>query len=347
MLSLINWYQKNKRELPWRKTSDPYKIWLSEIILQQTRVNQGIDYYYRFIEKFPTVQDLAKASIDEVLLLWQGLGYYSRARNMYSSAKLIAENNNGNFPLTFSELKKLKGVGDYTAAAIASIVYNEAVPVLDGNVYRVLSRYYAIEVPVDIAKNKLLFLKHAENILDRRQPGIFNQAIMELGAIICTPKQPKCAECPIANKCIAFNSRTTELYPVKFKKTVQKYRFFYFFIVRCKDEVLIEKRLGKDIWEELYQFPLLESAERLEETEIATNSFLNEPTHKNLQILAISAEIKHVLSHQIIKARFIHIKTDTLKTFKTNGLIRVKIKEISDYAMPRIITRYLGMTSIL
>jgi A/G-specific adenine glycosylase len=212
------WYKQNKRELPWRRTKDPYKIWISEIILQQTRVDQGLNYYLRFIERFPNVETLAKAEEDDVLKYWQGLGYYSRARNLHYSAKYIMKELNGKFPKTFTELKKMKGVGDYTAGAIASFAYNEQVPLVDGNVYRFLSRLYAEDTPIDTTRGKKIFLELAKELLARQEAQIFNQAIMEFGALQCKPANPACIECPIQSKCLAFAKNEVDSFPVKSKK---------------------------------------------------------------------------------------------------------------------------------
>src|ERR1051325_11203457 len=254
------WYKANKRDLPWRNVRDPYLIWLSEIILQQTRVEQGLPYYFRFAEKYPTVHHLAKAKEAEVMKLWQGLGYYSRARNLHAAAKHIAFELNGKFPATFHEVLRLKGVGTYTAAAIASFAYGEAQAVVDGNVYRLLSRYFGIKAPIDSTKGKKQFLELASSLLDRKDPGTHNQAIMEFGARQCVPKNPSCGTCPLGNSCFARAKKKVNMLPVKEKKTKISERHFHYFLVRHRGYVWINHRSGKDIWKGLYDLPLIESA---------------------------------------------------------------------------------------
>lgn len=343
MNSLVEWYNKNKRDLPWRETLDPYYIWLSEIILQQTRVNQGLAYYIRFINKYPTIESLANSSSDEVFKLWQGLGYYSRARNLLLAAKQIVDEFGGKFPESFNDLMKLKGVGEYTAAAIASICFNIPVPVVDGNVYRVLSRIYAISDPINTVKSKKLFYELAKEIFDIKLPGTHNQAIMELGALICTPKNPQCTICPINKKCVAFGNNNMEKYPVKAKKSEKKTRYFYYYIFTDSRSFLIHKRDQSDIWQNLYEFPLFESPNRLTDEELLNNSLISGYINTDkVQIVKISGEIKHILTHQVIYAKFIQVKFDDVKIVRPNGFIKVSASEIQNYAMPRLITRYLG-----
>lgn len=227
---ILSWYFQEKRELPWRNSSDPYRVWISEIILQQTRIDQGTSYYNRLIGRFPTVHSLAESTEDEVLKLWQGLGYYSRARNLFAGAQQIVNIYHGRFPSQSKELKKIKGIGDYTAAAIASISFNEPVAAIDGNVYRVLSRIFGIDTPIDTTAGKKLFAELAQNIMDKKNPGDYNQAVMEFGALHCKPKQPLCNQCPFSNQCIAYGSQTIAALPVKSKKTKQRNRYFYIFI---------------------------------------------------------------------------------------------------------------------
>ena len=246
------WYAQHKRSLPWRETKAPYVVWISEIILQQTRVNQGNDYFLRFIERFPDIKSLAEASEDDVLKIWQGLGYYSRARNLYTAAKQVMEKFDGVFPSSYSDILSLKGVGEYTAAAVASIVYNLPYPVVDGNVFRVLSRLFTIETPIDSTIGKKYFNEIAQSILDEQHPGDHNQAIMEFGALVCTPKQPKCTECPLQSVCLAFEKKNVLNYPVKKGKTIQKERFFNYFHIEQNGYTYIKKRGDSDVWQNIY-----------------------------------------------------------------------------------------------
>jgi len=256
---IIDWYQDNHRKLHWRETVDPYKIWLSEVILQQTRVAQGLPYYERFIISFPTVFDLAVAPSQKVLRLWQGLGYYSRARNLHRCAKQVVEKFNGHFPNSFNELTKLPGVGDYTAAAIASIAFREPVAVVDGNVYRVLARVFGIEKDIASGEGKKYFFSLANKLIDKTRPDLFNQALMEFGALHCLPKNPKCGECIFSKSCNANQRNLQAVLPVKSKKLKIKTRYFYYFILINKNKVLLKRRTEKDIWQGLNDFYLIET----------------------------------------------------------------------------------------
>ena len=250
---LLAWNQNdNSRAVPWRGATDPYKIWLSEIMLQQTRLEQGLPYYLKFIEQYPTVHDLAQAPEEEVFLLWQGLGYYSRCRNLIYTAKFISENLKGNFPDNYKELLKLKGVGAYTAAAIASFAFGEAVPVIDGNVYRVLSRFFATATPIDTTEGKKKFQYLIQQVFDPAHPAEFNQAIMDLGATVCTPKKPDCQHCPLNKYCKAYHQVAVECFPVKSKKIIVKHRTFDYWVFIFEEKVFIKKREEKDIWQGLF-----------------------------------------------------------------------------------------------
>jgi A/G-specific adenine glycosylase len=345
--SLIKWYNIAARNLPWRETSDPYKIWLSEVVLQQTRVEQGMAYYYKFIEHYPTVFKLASAPIDDVLLLWQGLGYYSRARNLHKAARYLVGQFQGKFPEDFAELKKIPGVGNYTAAAIASLAFKLPVAVVDGNVYRVLSRVFEIAEPIDSTKGKNIFEKLANEVLDKNKPDIHNQAMMELGALICKPRAPLCDECPVSHQCGALKNRSQHYYPVKKVKGRQRERYFYYCIVTSADKIFIEKRNGNDIWKGLFQFPLIESNRMFSESEIIENingdCGLSGPGFK---VEKISGKQKHVLSHQIIYACFVHMQCPGQKNF-SEKFQAVQINELQNYAFPRLITRYLENEKIL
>src|SRR6478736_1262977 len=264
---LIKWYLQNKRDLPWRKTTDPYPIWLSEIMLQQTRVAQGMPYFLSFTTAFPTVFDLANASEEQVLKLWQGLGYYSRARNLHKTAQIVAFEMNGIFPDNYNDLLKLKGIGEYTAAAIASFSYNECVPVVDGNVFRVLSRYFDLETDIAQASAKKEFAALAFELMPKDNPAQFNQAIMEFGALQCVPKNPNCAECVFNDSCLALQKKKVNQLPVKLKKTKVRNRYFNYIIgIDEKENTIIQKRTAKGIWHNLYEFPLIET-EQVEDFE--------------------------------------------------------------------------------
>lgn len=342
---IYNWFLENKRDLPWRKTSDPYKIWISEIILQQTRVAQGINYYYRFVKEFPTVFDLANASEDNVLKLWQGLGYYTRARNLHFTAKYIVNNYNGVFPADYKTILSLKGIGNYTAAAIASIAYNLPHAAVDGNIFRVISRYYGISTPIDSEKGKIEIQKIASDLISPSNPGFHNQAFMEFGALQCTPKSPLCNSCPVNDSCYAYNLKLTELIPAKSKKIKQSTRFFYYYIIESKNSVLLEKRNGNDIWKNLYQFPLFESKKELSDTDIIK---LQTPFSgiEKANVKTVSTTVKHILTHQTIYARFIHIETENDNSNDSN-FIRVNKKDIYKFAVPKLLEQYLKKVNLL
>ncbi|MEK8178790.1 A/G-specific adenine glycosylase [Flavobacterium buctense] len=304
---LIQWYLQNKRDLPWRNTVKPYFIWLSEIMLQQTRVAQGLPYFLRFTEAFPTVFDLAKASEEDVLKLWQGLGYYSRARNLHKTAQKVAFELNGEFPKTYTELLKLKGIGEYTAAAIASFSYNESVPVVDGNVYRVLSRYFDVETDIASSGAKKEFTQLAAELLPKGQANLFNQAIMEFGALQCTPKNPDCRNCIFNDSCAALQKKKVALLPVKSKKVKVRMRHFNYLIFSDENEnTLLQKRTEKGIWQNLYEFPLLETENELIEEELLT-LMQNQQFVPN-EVLNIhwynSETTVHKLSHQHLNINF-------------------------------------------
>lgn len=335
---LLEWYGKNKRDLPWRGTKDPYLVWISEIILQQTRVAQGYNYFLRFIERFPDIMTLASADEDEVLKYWQGLGYYSRARNLLFAAKSM----NGLFPKTYPEVRQLKGVGDYTAAAICSISYNLPYAVVDGNVYRVLSRYLGVETPIDSTEGKKLFSVLANELLDRRNPGLYNQAIMDFGALQCTPSSPICVECPLADSCIAFQNKNIQAFPVKQKKTKVRNRYFYYLYIKSGNYIFLNKRTGKDIWENLFELPLIEVSNGHED-----DNLLDMPEFKSLfvpgespVVNCVKRGVKHVLSHQVIYADFYEILLPE-DSVSLSGYLKVRIDELANYAIPRLIDAFL------
>ncbi len=305
---LLQWYAKNKRDLPWRTTTEPYKVWLSEVILQQTRVNQGLNYYHRFTEKYPSVFDLADASEEEVLKLWQGLGYYSRARNMHFTAKYIVETLGGNFPKEAKELKKLKGIGEYTSAAIASFCFKEPVAVIDGNVYRVLSRIFNIATPIDSNEGVKHFKELANYYINKEQPDIYNQAIMDFGAIQCTPVNPNCNDCTFRLSCEAYNLKTISERPIKSKKIKKKTRYLYYIVPQTKNHTYISKRKKNDVWKNLYEFPLLEFSEAKTLKALINSEAWNELFNDDqIEIGSISKTIKHQLTHQTLQITFIEI----------------------------------------
>ncbi|PXY41476.1 A/G-specific adenine glycosylase [Flavobacterium cheongpyeongense] len=318
--TLINWYLQNKRDLPWRNTVNPYHIWLSEIMLQQTRVAQGMPYFLSFTQEFPTVRDLANADEEKVLKLWQGLGYYSRARNLHKTAQYVANDLNGLFPTTYNDLLKLKGVGEYTAAAIASFSYNEAVSVVDGNVFRVLSRYFDIESDIALPATKKEFTALAQELMPKDNPAIFNQAIMEFGAIQCVPKNPDCSLCVFNGSCLALKKKKVAVLPVKLKKLKVTNRFFNYLVLEdAEGKTLIQKRTSKGIWHNLYEFPLLET-DKIEGFDFVFKA-VQEGILSSQTIIAFEeypeATIIHKLSHQHLHIQFWKIKVNDVLV---NGL---------------------------
>ena len=335
---LTNWYSVNKRDLPWRNTKNPYYIWLSEIIMQQTQVKQGLPYYEAFIKQYPTVFDLANAEEIQVLKLWQGLGYYSRARNLHYSAKQIAYDLNGIFPNTYSEILKLKGIGDYTASAIASICFNEATAVVDGNVYRVLSRYFGIDTPINSTTGTKEFKKLATTLIDADNPGDYNQALMEFGATQCKPKNPYCLVCPLNESCAALQKGLVKNLPVKLKKTktVKKY-FNFLVIVLDKNKTVFEKRDKKGIWQNLYQFPLIETEEELTEEKFRSNRKIQDYfENATFEFSLYNTEtLVHKLSHQHLYTKFWIIEMKQLKKPS------IPISEIKNYPVPIVIGNFV------
>lgn len=337
---LISWYLSNKRDLPWRSSSSPYHVWLSEVILQQTKVAQGLPYYKAFVEKYPTVQDLAKASEDEILVLWQGLGYYSRARNLHASAKYIVHELKGVFPNTFKKLLELKGVGDYTASAIASICFNEPEPVVDGNVYRVLSRIFGLDTPVPSSKAHREFKELAGLLMDKEQPGTFNQALMEFGALQCIPRNPECGQCVFATKCVALQKNMVQSLPMRRNKTKVRKRYFNYFVVFSGQDLLaIRQRLEDDIWYKLYELPLLESTSALTKTQLQSaiqeSSMFTEIDLKSLQQIN-RKQIVHKLSHQHLYTKFWILDAEVVNSSF------ISINALNDYAFPRLIEEFLS-----
>lgn len=341
--TLINWYAENRRDLPWRHHPTPYQVWLSEVILQQTRVNQGRDYYLRFVEKWSTVNDLAAATEEEVLKMWQGLGYYSRARNLHQCARQVVEQHGGAFPADYDKLLKLKGVGAYTAAAIASIAFNLPYAVVDGNVYRVLSRLLDIDTPINSHEGQTLFAQTANALLNREQPGLHNQALMEFGALHCTPKNPNCLLCQLQAHCLAFGRQTVMQRPVKLQKLKVTTRYFNYLVIRIKDNIYLHKRSDNDIWRNLYDFPCIESEKTMTVEEVVSSElFLQLIEYKPFTLTKTSSVFTHKLTHRTIVAQFIEINlSQELLHIETKGLILTPERDLGNYPIPRLIDLYL------
>lgn len=331
-IQIEQWYNRHKRDLPWRQTTNPYYIWLSEIILQQTRVEQGRAYYERFVQTFPTVQDLASATEESVLLLWQGLGYYSRARNLHKAAQQIASL--GTFPSDYKDILSLPGVGPYTAAAIASFAFGLPYAVLDGNVFRVLSRYFAIETSIDSTEGKKEFTALANELLDKKRPSLYNQAIMDFGAMVCKPSGAECDGCPLSDTCLAFAQERVQQLPVKGKKMVQRVRHFsYVYVCTSKGEVLISRRESADIWKGLYQFPLIETPE-----ELPLVSLQQQLPAGRWSLL--KQGFVHQLTHQRLEVNFYKLELP----YQDGSLqgIWVRESELQNYAMPQLLVKLLA-----
>jgi A/G-specific adenine glycosylase len=343
---LLRWNkQKNTRLMPWKGEKDPYKIWLSEIILQQTRVEQGWSYYEKFIKAFPKITDLAKAKEKTVFKMWEGLGYYTRCKNLIATAKKITKDFKGKFPTTYEEIKKLKGIGPYTAAAVSSFAFNEPQAVVDGNVQRVLSRYFGISTPIDTTHGKKMYQQLAQALLDNEQPGTYNQAIMDFGAVICKPQNPLCQSCVQKKECLAFKLNMVNLLPVKEKNLIKKERRFYYFIIEYQNKLYIRKRTAKDIWENLYEFFLYEAPIPQEEEPAFPHLLKELLGTSSFTIEVISKEFRQQLTHQKISGRFITVRLkkpcDRLENFEW-----VEKKALKRFAFPRFINTYLSATSL-
>lgn len=342
---IIGWYQNHQRNLPWRTTKDPYRIWLSEIILQQTRVAQGTPYYQKFIYKYPTVYDLAAASEQEVLRLWQGLGYYSRARNLHACAKTIVNEHKGVFPDNYQLLKKLKGIGAYTAAAIASFAFNETVPVVDGNVYRVLSRVFGITEDIGSTKGQKEFRKIAEKLVPKGKANVYNQAIMEFGALQCTPQKPACLLCPVHTQCYAFQHGQQHLLPVKKKTITIKKRYFHYLVIKHNHKLMMQQRSVQDIWGGLYEFYLIEHPEKLQPVASLDDPLFNTLIQKKVPVTEIPGIYEHRLTHQRLSVKFFEADISD-KIFMDSLLQRFNfaafsIGEIKDLPKPILINKFL------
>ncbi len=333
--TLETWYLNNQRDLPWRKSSNPYFIWLSEIILQQTRIQQGLDYYLKFIDHYPTVTALANASEDAVLKDWQGLGYYSRARNLHFSAKYICNELNGVFPTTYKDLLKLKGVGDYTASAIASICFNEKTAVVDGNVYRVLARYFNIDIPINSTKGIKYFKTLAQELIQNANPRNYNQALMDFGSMVCKPQNPGCNTCPLSNSCLAKAKETISSLPVKEKKITIKHRYINFIVFDDGENTIFEKRTGNGIWKNLYQFPIVESDHLITDSELLENPIFKDDKPHSVSLFN-SQPLLHKLSHQHLHTQFWIVQQSNLNTAN-----RIKWQDIHKYATPILVHKFI------
>lgn len=343
---LLVWYQPKQRPLPWKGIDNPYFIWLSEIILQQTRVEQGLPYYLRFTQTYPTVVDLAHAPEDEVLKLWEGLGYYSRARNLHAAAKTITEVYEGIFPSTYEDIRGLKGVGEYTAAAIASFAYGLPYAVVDGNVYRVLARFFGLDEPIDTTTGKNLFRALADELLDRTQPARYNQAIMDFGATHCMPKLPLCISCLHRPRCKAYQQQRVGQLPIKSKKLQKRQRYFYYWVVTDGAQVALRKREEGDVWAGLYDFPLTELEDWAEgffvqERLLETSFWHTQLAPHQGRITHLSQRYDQVLSHQKISALFIRVEVQAGFFEEKKEWLSVERKKIKNFAFPKLVGRYL------
>lgn len=333
---IINWYLSNKRNLPWRNTKNAYFIWLSEVILQQTRVAQGINYYLKFTENYPTVEELANADEQKILADWQGLGYYSRARNLHVAAKQIRDEYAGRFPEEYTQIIKLRGIGEYTAAAIASFAFDKVHAVVDGNVYRVLSRLYDLDEAIDSSAGKKMFQALADQLIDPKRPALFNQAIMEFGAIQCVPANPDCLNCPLSEKCLAFDRKTVKERPVKNGKTKIKKRYFHFLNAQLNDKIWIQKRIDKDIWQHLWQLPLIELQEDLD------SEAVRELIHDEYKLtVRLQKQMpKHILSHQHIFSYFWEVQASDFEKISFASTQLIDLIELDQYPIARLTEKF-------
>lgn len=340
---LLEWFSVHHRDLPWRNTSNPYHIWVSEVILQQTRVNQGTDYYQRFIHIFPDIRALAEAPLDAVMKAWQGLGYYTRARNLHAGAKQVMRDFGGKLPASYSELLRIAGLGHYSAAAVASFAFNEAVPAVDGNVYRILARVFGVFTPVNSSQARREFFNLAGELIDRNCPAVFNQAIIDLGALVCTPRRPSCSTCPFTDYCYAHVNNLVGLLPVKNPKNPPRSRYFTYIMINYNGTTFVRKREGNDIWHSLYEFPLIETSEQVDTTQLVeTEAWKELMGGSTAEIIHVSNPIKHQLSHITLHARFIIVRmsnpTYALRTEYRN----ISIDSLQELSVPRLIDSYMA-----
>lgn len=338
---IIKWYKLNKRDLPWRNTTDAYTIWLSEIILQQTRVEQGLPYFNKFLENFPSIQDFAAASEIQVLKLWQGLGYYSRGRNMLFTAKQVIDLHQGVFPVHYNQLIKLKGIGEYTAAAISSFSNNEAKAVLDGNVFRVLARYFGIEEPINSTIGKKIFTELAQSLIIDQKPSLYNQAIMEFGALQCKPKSPLCSTCPLQIDCYALKNNKINLLPVKLKKVKVKERWFNYFVGINDGRILTNQRNAGDIWQQMFDFPLIETAVKVQEDDSDFMESVKSNFGEQVKISKI-VEKKHLLTHQIIYVQFFALENYMINFNQRTEIKSVLLEDFEGLPHPKVISDFIN-----
>jgi A/G-specific adenine glycosylase len=336
---LVKWYNENKRDLPWRHTTNAYIIWLSEVILQQTRVEQGLPYFNRFVEAYPTVSDFAAADETEILRLWQGLGYYSRGRNMLKTARIVQQEYGGKFPTKYDDLLKLTGIGEYTAAAIASFAANEARAVVDGNVNRVIARYFGISEPINSTTGKKIFQTTANDLLNRKNPALHNQAMMEFGAILCKPKNPACGICPVRTGCYAFTHNATTALPVKINKVKIKQRYFNYFLITDDDTILMNKRAENDIWANMYDLPMIETPAPFTPDELLIIPDVVKYFGDNIKVTAVSEFKKHVLTHQHLYIRFINLAIQPI-AIRPNWVF-IKVEKLKKAPLPKPIFIFL------
>ena len=347
-IKIIQWYGMNKRDLPWRHTIDPYRIWVSEIILQQTRVEQGLAYYQRFVERFPDIESLSNAEEEEVIKIWQGLGYYSRARNMHRSARTIHHDNQARFPASYAEIKRMHGVGDYSASAIASIVYGEPCPVIDGNVLRVIARFTGIKEAVNTTAGKKKVKEILTGLIDPVQPGEFNQAIMELGALVCKPKQPLCPGCPIRQNCYAYGNKLTTELPYLNKQKPSRSRFFHYLVIMSREGhqkyLWMNKRTGNDIWKNLYDFPLVETETELSRDDITSSDQFGKIMGTNEYIISsVTETVRHILTHRDLRVKFILLAAEN---YFHPDYLKVREIDLQKYPVPKLIENFLKKVAL-
>ncbi len=340
--TLLQWNEtENNRQMPWKGESNPYKIWISEIILQQTRVQQGMDYYNRFIKTFPDIRSLATAPEKKIYKIWEGLGYYSRCKNLIASAQLIHKKLAGEFPKKYKDILALKGIGSYTASAIVSFAYNQPFAVLDGNVFRVLSRFFGEEIPINTTEGKKFYAILAQSLLNKKQPGKYNQALMDFGAVICKPATPLCSQCPLQNKCVAFLKNKVSVLPVNTKNIRIKERFFNYLVVEYANQYYVHKRTGKDIWQNLYEFILIETKKLFDESSLAVNEeIIKILNQRDFIIKSVSPQKNQKLTHQIISGQFIHIEIK--RPLGNKEYFQVNKKQLNSLPFPKFIASYLA-----
>ena len=343
-LVLLKWFAQYGRQLPWRDTDNPYYIWVSEVILQQTRVAQGLSYYLRFIERFPTVEALASAPLDDLMKVWQGLGYYTRARNLQAGAQQVMELYGGQLPQTYAELLKIKGLGTYSAAAVASFAFGEAVPAVDGNVYRILSRVFGVFTPIDTTQGRKEFFALAADLMDKQRPALFNQAIIDFGALVCTYRGSQCADCPQSVWCYAYRNNMVDKLPIKGQRVVVRSRYFYYLMLRYRNTTFVRRRAERDIWHSLYEFPLIELSNQVSISELMDTTQWGDllGADAQVEVLSVSEPIKHQLTHITLYATFIIAELRSVPYTLGLDYRCVPIGTLADYSVPRVIDAYMA-----